>query len=62
MPAISHEEIGENTVLTFPALQEKIVVLAAGLVMVLGGVYIVNRMRERTEAKRRSGDNQISQR
>ena len=60
-PAISHDEIEENIVLTLPAFQDRMVVLVAGLVMILGLVYIVNRMRERSEAKRKSGDNSISQ-
>jgi hypothetical protein len=46
--------------LTFPAFQDRMVVLAAGLVMVLGLVYIVNRMRIRGEAKRSGGDNHVS--
>lgn len=50
----------EKSVLTFPAFPDRIIVLAAGLVMVLGLAYIVNRMRERTEAKHKSGDNEVS--
>jgi|GEM_PF-3526125 len=40
--------------LTFPALTDRLVVLAAGLIMAAGLAYIVNRMRLRAE-KRRSG-------
>ncbi len=42
--------------LTFPAFQDRVVVLAAGLVMVLGLAYIVNRMRMRREAQKPGGD------
>jgi len=42
-------------VLTFPELHDRMVVLAAGLVMVLGLAYIVNMMRVRRK-KASSGD------
>jgi hypothetical protein len=47
-------------VLTFPAFQDRIVVLAAGLVMVLGLAYIVNRMRMRGEEKQKNGESEDS--
>ncbi len=40
--------------LTFPAVQDRLVVLASGLILIAGLAYIVNRMRLRSE-KRRSG-------
>ena len=46
--------------LTFPAFQDRMIVLAAGLLMVLGLVYIVNRLRMRGEAKRAGGDDHVS--
>ena len=39
--------------LTFPAFQDRVIVLATGLVMILGLAYIVNRMRIR--GKQRGG-------
>jgi hypothetical protein len=46
--------------LTFPAFQDRLIVLAAGLLMVLGLVYLVNRMRMRGDAKRAEGNNHVS--
>ena len=48
--------------LTFPALQDRMIVLAAGLVMLLGLVYIVNRLRMRGEAMRSGGQNHVGSR
>ena len=59
MQDASHEAHEEEAMLTFPALQDRMVVLAAGLVMVLGLVYIVNRLRMRGEAKRSGGQNHV---
>lgn len=59
MQDTSHEARDEAAMLTFPALQDRVVVLAAGLVMVLGLVYIVNRLRKRGEAKRSGGENHV---
>jgi flagellar biogenesis protein FliO len=55
-PAILLDETRERSVLTFPALQDRMVVLAAGLAMVLGLAYIVNKMRKRGETKQPGGD------
>ena len=55
MRGISPDEPREQNVLTFPELHDRMVVLAAGLVMVLGLAYIVNKMRVRRK-KASSGD------
>ena len=42
--------------LIFPAFQDRIIVLAAGLLMTAGLAYIVNRLRNRTEEKKQDID------
>jgi hypothetical protein len=42
--------------LIFPAFQDRIIVLAAGLLMTAGLAYIVNRMKNRTEVKQEETD------
>jgi hypothetical protein len=41
--------------LTFPAIQDRLIVLASGLIMAAGLAFIVNRMRVRSEKKKRTG-------
>ena len=48
--------------LTFPAFQDRMVVLAVGLVMVLGLAYIVNRMRMRGEEKQENSESEAAKR
>ena len=37
--------------LTFPSFEDRLIVLVSGLVMALGLMYIVNRLRVRSEKK-----------
>jgi hypothetical protein len=41
--------------LTFPAIQDRLIVLASGLIMAAGLAYIVNRMRVRSDERRLGG-------
>jgi hypothetical protein len=45
--------------LTFPALQDRLIVLATGLVMVVGLAYIVNTMRKRAEERGANRGDQV---
>jgi hypothetical protein len=47
--------------LTFPAFQDRLIVLATGLVMVLGLAYIVNMMRRRGDQRSGSRNDKVKQ-
>jgi len=44
--------------LIFPAFQDRLIVLAAGLMMIAGLAYLVNRMRVRSESRRSTEEGQ----